>query len=149
MARPTFKRNTSVGRFRSGLEDKVSAQLESKGIPFRYEELYVPYLIPESSHKYTPDFVLANGIIVETKGIFDSDDRKKHLFIQEQHPDLDIRFVFSSSRSKLYTGSKTSYAEWCEKNGFLFADKLIPVEWLKEKTKGLPAGVLKEKGGKK
>lgn len=149
MARPTFKRNTSVGRFRSGLEDKVSAQLESKGVPFRYEELYVPYLIPESLHKYTPDFVLGNGIIVETKGIFDSDDRKKHLLVRDQHPELDIRFVFSSSRSKLYKGSTTSYAEWCEKNGFQFADKLIPVDWLKEKTRVIPAGVLKEKGGKK
>lgn len=148
MARPTFKRNTSVGRFRSGLEDKVSAQLEAKGVPFRYEELYIPYVVPASGHKYTPDFVLGNGIIVETKGIFDVDDRKKHLLIKEQYPELDIRIVFSSSRSKLYKGSKTSYAEWCEKNNIQFADKLIPVEWLKEKPKALP-GVLKEKGSKK
>lgn len=146
--RPTVKRNTSIGRFRSGLEDKVSAQLEAKGIQYRYEELYIPYVIPASNHKYTPDFVLSNGIIVETKGIFDVEDRKKHLLIKEQYPELDIRIVFSSSRAKLYKGSKTSYAEWCEKNGILFADKLIPVEWLKEKSKALP-DVLKEKGGKK
>jgi len=149
MARPTFKRNTSVGRFRSGLEDKVSAQLEAKGVGFRYEELYIPYVIPASNHKYTPDFVMFNNIIVETKGIFDSEDRKKHLLIQAQFPQLDIRFVFSSSRAKLYKGSPTSYADWCVKNGFQFADKLIPVEWLKEATKEIPKGILYEKGGKK
>ena len=90
--------------------------------------------------------MLRNGIIVESKGIFDVEDRKKHLLIREQHPELDIRFVFSSSRSKLYKGSKTSYAEWCEKYGFQFADKLIPAAWLREKAKPIPDGILIAKG---
>lgn len=140
----------AVGRFRSGLESNNATLLERKGISFRYEELFLPYVIPASNHKYTPDFVLKNGIIVETKGIFDSDDRKKHLLIREQYPELDIRFVFSSSRSKIYKGSKTSLAEWCENTGFKFADKLIPLTWLKEKQTVNPELVLKEhKRGKK
>ena len=137
-----------VGRFRSGLEDKNAKFLDSKGIKYRYEELSLRYTIPASLHSYTPDFILPNGIIVETKGIFDSDDRKKHLLIQKQYPELDIRFVFSSSRSKIYKGSPTSLGEWCEKNGFIFADKLIPVAWLREKHKDIPAGVFKEKKSK-
>ena len=134
-----------VGTFRSGLEDKVSKQLEGKGISFDYEIWKIPYTIPESYHIYTPDFLLPNGIFIETKGLWDSDDRKKHLLIREQYPDIDIRLVFSSSRSKLYKGSKTSYAEWCEKNGIMFADKLIPLEWLKEKSKEVPFDKLKRK----
>ena len=59
-------------------------------------------------------------------------DRKKHLLIKEQHPELDIRFVFSSSKAKLSKGSKTTYALWCTKNGFKFADRLIPRAWLKD-----------------
>ncbi|APW79758.1 endonuclease [Pectobacterium phage MA1A] len=127
-----------VGAFRSGLEDKVSKQLEAKGVKFDYEMWKIPYVIPASNHFYTPDFLLPNGIFVETKGLWDSDDRKKHLLIREQFPMLDIRLVFSSSRTKLYKGSPTSYAEWCEKNSIKFADKLIPVEWLKESRIEVP-----------
>lgn len=133
-----FKHIKKVGRYRSGLESNVARQLESKGIPYDYEEWRIPYVVPASNHTYTPDFILGNGIIVETKGIWDSEDRKKHLLLRKQYPELDIRLVFSSSRTKLYKGSPTSYAEWCEKNGFKFADKLVPVEWLKEKSKRVP-----------
>jgi len=118
--------------FRSGLEDKVSQQLLDEGVPVKYEEMYIEYIRPQSSHKYTPDFELPNGIIIETKGRFMVADRKKHLLIKEQHPELDIRFVFSSSKAKLSKGSKTTYALWCTKNGFKFADRLIPRAWLKD-----------------
>jgi hypothetical protein len=46
-----------VGAFRSGLEDKVSKQLESKGVTFDYELWRIPYVIPASDHLYTPDFL--------------------------------------------------------------------------------------------
>lgn len=138
-----------VGAFRSGLEDKVSKQLEGKGIPFDYEQWSIPYIIPASGHKYTPDFLLPNGIFIETKGLWDADDRKKHLLIREQHPELDIRIVFSSSRSKIYKGSPTSYGEWCEKHNIMFADKLIPIDWLKEPKRAVPFEKFKAKGVKK
>jgi hypothetical protein len=82
--------------------------------------------------KYTPDFVLPNGIIIETKGRFLTADRQKHQLIQEQHPELDIRFVFTSSKAKISPTSKTTVAEWCDKNGFKYADRFIPDEWLLE-----------------
>ncbi len=139
-----------VGAFRSGLEDKVSKQLESKGVKFDYELWKIPYVVPASNHRYSPDFLLPNGIFVETKGLWEADDRKKHLLIREQHPELDIRLVFSSSRTKLYKGSPTSYAEFCEKHGIKFADKLIPVEWLKEPKREVPFNkLINSKGGKK
>lgn len=112
-----------------------------------FEQYKLKYVVPAREATYTPDFILRNGIIIESKGIFDVEDRRKHMLIREQHPELDIRFVFSSSRSKLYKGSKTSYAEWCEKNGFQFADKLIPATWLREKPKAIPEGILIAKGG--
>lgn len=131
-----------VGAYRSGLEDKLAKQLESKGIAVMYEEWSIPYVVPASNHKYSPDIIIPNGIIIEAKGLWESDDRKKHLLIKEQFPELDIRFVFSSSRTKLYKGSPTSYAEFCEKHGIKFADKLIPIDWLKEPKKGIPWGKL-------
>ena len=71
-------------------------------------------------------------MIVETKGIFEVADRQKHLLVKQQHPGLDIRFVFSRSKSPIRKGSPTTYANWCVKNGFLFADKLIPQDWIDE-----------------
>ena len=120
--------------YRSGLEDKVSEQLKKSGVEFSYETLKIKWTLLE--HKtYTPDFILPNSIIVETKGRFVTADRKKHLLVREQHPELDIRFVFSNSKAKISKGSKTSYADWCNKYKFQFADKLIPQEWLDEVPK--------------
>lgn len=129
------------GAYRSGLEVKLADQLESAGVVAKYEEFTVAYEIPASMHKYTPDYVLPNGIVIEGKGIFDSDDRKKHTLIREQHPELDIRFVFSNANAKLYKGSPTTYAKWCEKNGFQYATKVIPKEWLTERRKTLPVSL--------
>ncbi len=138
-----------VGIYRSGLEEKNMKLLESKGVKAEYEMWRVPYVVPASNHHYTPDILLPNGIFVETKGLWESDDRKKHLLIREQYPDLDIRMVFSSSRTKIYKGSPTSYAEFCEKHGILFADRLIPVSWLKEASRSVPFDKLKTKKEKK
>lgn len=121
--------------FRSGLEEKIAEQLEKAGIPVEYEQKVIPYTTPETPHKYHPDFELPNGIIIETKGQFKPEDRKKHIRVKEQHPHLDIRFVFTRSKATISKTSKTTYAAWCEKNGFLYADKWIPEEWLKEPNK--------------
>ena len=123
--------------FRSGLEERIAEDLTSKGVGFSFEELVIPYVKPEKPAKYTPDFELENGIIIESKGRFLTEDRQKHLLVQKQHPEYDIRFVFSNSRTKISKRSKTTYSDWCEKHGFLYADKEIPVAWIKEKKHGI------------
>ena len=114
--------------YRSGLEERVSKELEEAGVKYEYETQKIKDRV-EEDRTYTPDFILPNGIIVETKGRFTTADRKKHLLIQKQHPKLDIRFVFQNSRAKLYKGAKSTYAQWCDKHGFMYADKSIPEEW--------------------
>ena len=118
--------------FRSGLEERIAEQLDKAGVDYTYEEVKVKYIKPASQHVYTPDFVLANGIIVETKGRFLMADRQKHILVKRHNPTLDIRFVFSNSNARISKTSRTTYASWCEKNGFLFADKQIPEEWFNE-----------------
>ena len=115
--------------YRSGLEDVISEDLKKRGVDFGYETVKIKWQLIESK-TYTPDFILPNGIIIESKGRFVPDDRKKHLKVREQNPELDIRFVFSNSRNKIRKGSKTTYAMWCEKNNFLYADKRIPDKWI-------------------
>jgi hypothetical protein len=115
--------------FRSGLEDQLNEQLSEHGIDGEYEKHKIKYVKPSTNHTYTPDFRLPNGIYIETKGRFVAEDRKKHLLIKDQHPTLDIRFIFQNSNAKLRKGSKTTYADWCIKYGYKYADKKIPAEW--------------------
>lgn len=124
------RRKHNPSNYKSGLEDTVAAQLAAEGIIGIYETLKISFVQPVKLRTYTPDFPLPNGIIVETKGRFTVDDRQKHLWIKEQRPELDIRFVFSNSKQKIAKGSKTSYGIWCEKHGFIYADKEIPREWI-------------------
>ena len=121
--------------YRSGLEVKTAKQLKDAGVDYTYEELTIGFVQPETKRKYTPDFVLANGIIIETKGQLSVADRKKMILVKTQHPKLDIRFVFSYAYGKIYKGSKTTYAKWAADHGFPWANKSIPSEWLKEPKK--------------
>lgn len=123
--------------FRSGLEEVIAQQLRANSVEYKYEEEVIRYVTPPKDHKYTPDFKLPNGIFIETKGRFVTADRQKHLLVKAQNPELDIRFVFSNSKSRISKRSTTTYADWCTKNGFKFADKWIPDAWLKEKGNGI------------
>ena len=134
MAKRSIRKTAIKLGFRSGFENDVYKQIERKGEQPRYETFKISYIIPESKHTYTPDFILDNGIIIETKGRFVTSDRKKHLLIKKQHPELDIRFLFQNAKAKINKGSKTTYADWCEKHGFLYADKNIPNEWFQNGT---------------
>jgi hypothetical protein len=92
---------------------------------------------------------LDNGIFIESKGLFDNEDRRKHQEIRKQHPELDIRLVFSNAQAKLYKGSKTRYSGWCEKHGFKWAHRVIPLEWLTEKGRHTNTTLVKLKTKRK
>lgn len=128
----TAKQAAMKHGYRSGLEERIAEQLDKLGVEYQYEEVKLKYIKPASEHIYTPDFVLPNGIIVETKGRFLMADRQKHILVRKHNPTLDIRFVFSNSNARISKTSRTTYADWCKKNGFKFADKTIPLEWLNE-----------------
>ena len=100
-------------------------------VKVRYEPLLVPYQIQAM---YNPDWVLPNGVIIETKGNFDASDRSKHLKVQEQYPWLDIRFVFQRD-NKIYRKSVTRYSDWCKQHGFKFSIGRVPVSWVRETKK--------------
>ena len=139
-------RKHNANRYRSGLEKVVAEYLKQNKKNFRYEDLKIEWK-DLRYRTYSPDFILDNGIIVETKGIFDNEDRRKHLAVREQHPELDIRLVFSNAKAKLYKGSKTTYAMWCEKNNFLYSHRVIPPDWLEEKGKAVKTKRIKLKVG--
>ena len=128
--------------FRSGLEEDTAEDLTALGIDYTYEEAAIQYEKPARVSKYTPDFHVYNRpdgtprdqlLIIETKGRFLTEDRQKMLLIKRQHPHLDIRFLFSNPNAKISKQSKTTYASWCEKHGFLYAKgPKVPLDWLEE-----------------
>jgi hypothetical protein len=117
-------------KFRSKYEETVFNNVEENGFTVEYEPYSLTYLMKGN---YYPDFVLPNGIIVEAKGYFDSRARAKMIAVKKNNPDLDIRMLFMNSKTKVRKGSKLTYASWCEKYNFPFADGMIPLEWFKEK----------------
>jgi hypothetical protein len=139
MVRPTSRKRTTdqaslAEGWRSGLEEKIGAELASKGVNFDFEKMKIEYEKPARKAKYTPDFrLLDNGIIVESKGRFVTADRQKHLLVKAQHPQHDIRFVFSNPNQRISKTSKTTYADWCIKHGFQYAKGSIPQAWIEER----------------
>lgn len=117
------------GGYRSGLEEEIAKQLEAKRVQYEYEKERITY---HRTCYYLPDFKLPNGIFIEAKGRFTKEDRGMLLKVKKQHPDLDIRLVFSRSKARISKESSTTYAQWCERWGFPYADKQIPEEWLSE-----------------
>lgn len=102
------------------------------GVDAKYEPFKFRYKPQREYKTYLPDYVLPNGIVVETKGIFVSADRTKHRDLKAMYPDLDVRFVFSNPHTKLSKTSRTTYASWCEHYGFAWASARVPLEWVQE-----------------
>lgn len=124
------KRSAKRARFRSNFELNLARNLADRGVEYEYENTKLTY-IPKP-RTYTPDFYIpATGVYIEAKGHLDKGDRIKMLLVKEQHPDLDIRFVFLRATNKIYKGSKTTYADWATKHKFEWAEGSIPEEWYK------------------
>jgi len=119
--------------YRSGLEDQCANKIKQFGHEVVYEKTKISYIKPSTAHTYTPDFKISTQdgyFYIESKGRWTTEDRKKHLLIKEQWPDLDLRLVFQNCNTKLYKGSPTTYADFAEKHGLMYACKEIPDEWL-------------------
>ena len=122
---------------KSGLEEVVFNFLTNNDCSFKYEGMKITYFQPEVKKTYKPDFPIRGSFIIETKGAFNSADRKKMKLVKSQNPKLDIRFIFSNSKTKIGKKSKTTYAKWCELNDFPYhciysTKEVFPTEWLKE-----------------
>ena len=127
-AAKSFREYDSIfeGKVVEGLKERLQGIVKN---PVSREGVKLPYTLPEKN--YYPDVVLPNGVCIEAKGLFDSEDRVKLLRVREQNPGVDIRIVFMNPKAKLYKGSKSTYATWCEKNGFLYTKgPAVPDEWL-------------------
>jgi hypothetical protein len=111
-------------------EKRLAEELKDSGVDFDYEREVIVWVQPAATRKYTPDFFLSNGIIIEAKGKWTLDDRKKMVNVIEQNPGLDIRMLFQYD-NKLNRRAKTRYSDWCERRGIKYAVGKIPEAWLR------------------
>ena len=146
MKKRTKRKAKNNNSFRSGLEKEICDQLKKEGITYDYEPKWgkLKYIIPQKEASYLPDFYITTKsgkkIVIECKGIWVYVDRLKHYLVRKARPDLDIRFVFSNSKSKIRKGSPTTYADICNGKGrgifkdqvWKYSDKRIPKAWLEE-----------------
>lgn len=117
--------------YRSGFEQEIAAQLKLDGVDYEYETEKFVYV---KEHTYKPDFIFHNTrIIVEAKGYFLPADRAKSLLVRPimEAEGWELRFVFANARNRLNARSSTTYADWCDKHGFVWAQGRIPEEWTK------------------
>ncbi len=143
--RPMSQRSAGVAHgWRSGLEEALGAQLKALGVSFEFEEFVIPFTQPVKPRKYTPDFLLTNGIVIESKGRFLTSDRQKHILLKAQYPELDLRFVFSNANQRISKQSKTTYAKWCEAKGFPYAHRVIPEAWTREPVNQASLALIKK-----
>jgi hypothetical protein len=147
MSKPAL---TIEPEFRSGLERDAAEKLTAAGVTFGYESQHIRYIVPQREAKYLPDFSFEGcPIILEPKGRFGGvfkfkgrmnapgkdaavKERQKFVLLKEQHPHLDIRFIFSRASTPIYKGSKTSYGKWATDHGFKWCEKVVPDAWIKE-----------------
>ena len=111
-------------KYRSGLEKVIGLLFQQGGVEAAHEAEVLTYIQPAQKRRYTVDFTLkaAPSLIVEAKGRFTSQDRKKMLLIKEQYPDRQIVMVFGNARNRLSKISGTTYGDWCDRNGIAWIE---------------------------
>lgn len=113
------KHSTKTTKYRSRFEAKLAPTLLING--YKYEAIKLPYVIPASNHNYTPDFI-KNKTIIELKGRWTREDRKKILYIHSQYSYYNLIMVFQNPNLPIYKGSKVTYAKFCDKMNIKWID---------------------------
>ena len=130
--------NMATTKRRSKLELTFEKILQDNEVDYEYEVTKIPYTVPQSDHKYIVDWTIRNGVLIETKGWLENlTERRKYQLIKEQHPEIDIRFVFANPQ-KACGGVKMTHEEWALKYGFKYCsinDREQIVSWIKERKR--------------
>ena len=120
--RRMYGRKGLMPTFKSKLEIKAWAELKKHFPSVKYEPDVIEYIQPIKSRKYNPDFRMAKNVYIEAKGKLDLATRQKMVWFKEMYPRITIIFLFMNPDNKITKRSKTTYAMWAEKEGFMWLD---------------------------
>jgi hypothetical protein len=128
---------------RSGFEQVVCSNLDSRGIAYQYEPDKLKYWRVVKGAKcgacggvtvtrpatYTPDLKFANGTYCEIKGRLTSANRTRLEAFKEHRPEITVRILFQvdnwCTKKKL-----NRYTDWAKKHGYECAvGKEVPGHW--------------------
>lgn len=122
-------------KLRNSFEQKLAECMKSNDVDYEYESIKLSYTKPAEKKVYVPDFVIPNtNIVLEAKGVFSLEDRKKMLLVVKDNPHLDIRLVFQRD-NLIYRGATMRYSDWCKANHIKYCvsrDGTLPAEWIAE-----------------
>lgn len=123
--------------YRSWFEVDIAIDALERDIVFEYEKEHLIWIEPEKVRKYCPDYFVKTKtgklIIIEGKGRWTADDRKKICYVTEQNPKLDVRMLFERDNTLSKAPNSKTYTEWCAKKGIKCAvGRKIPEEWMDE-----------------
>ena len=104
---------------RNKFEERTLKHLKRAKVEFSYESERIPYTIYGT---YTPDFYINGSWLLECKGHFRREDKRKLAAVKHCNPTLDIRILFYSYNAR--------HIKWAVKHGFPYAIETIPTEWL-------------------
>jgi hypothetical protein len=123
--------------FRSKFEREIAEQIGRRyktPLDEYYEKVRLRYPDTKEGTRtrlYIPDFVLPNGIVIEAKGYFRLENKKKYRQVKKWFPELDLRIVFQEP-----TGIKAGEnGAWCRKYRIPFASCRIPEAWFTDMGK--------------
>ena len=132
------KRHAAMCGMKSILEVQIATELDDMEVEWLYEHETLAYHTCPGWHPacnvkvqtYTPDFTLANGVLLEAKGKMTLDTRKKMVAVKKCHPDRIVCMIFGYANNKISARpNATRYWEWAEKEGFEWSDNVVKREW--------------------
>ena len=115
--------------YRSNFEKTFADLLKRNKLKAEYEPDKLKFIQPEQKRTYCPDWKIRKGVYIETKGRFTGRDRKKTLWVRESNPGVTAYMLFMRSSVKITKTSKTSYGDWCDKHGIIWADIKDTRKW--------------------
>jgi hypothetical protein len=114
-------------------EVRCAADMEKRGIKYKYEPFKMWYTYAPKDHYYTPDFTVQvnDRLILEYKGKMTKGTRDKLVAIKESNPGKRICIIFEKPNNKLSSRKNSwRYWEWAEKMGFEWSEHYVKEEWL-------------------
>ena len=130
-----FNRTRKQKDHRSKLEDEVEQALLDRGLSPQYEPDKFEYTL---HRKYCPDFKVGD-VYIEVKGWWPSSERMKFLSVIRNNPELKIFVALQRPNQRLNKQSKTTLAQWCQKQGIKWSPIPIPPDFIDQWLNGKQA----------
>jgi hypothetical protein len=118
----------------SKFEETFEKTLIARSIDYAYEVVKASFTPPLKVRTKLWDWLITTDsgatFVCETKGYWSPRNRLDETEAIKQNPHIDVRYCFMRASTPIRKGSKTTYADWCDKHGIRYCVGTIPDAWL-------------------